>query len=129
MLPQGVQRRYSWSDNVRCLEELRGLLRDNRLDSIAVTGVPNARVVRDRQDVEAVEPEDLKRLGDELGATLDVRWSLSGRAGDLDILIQRRVDEKRAEGVAAIRVENQGPAPRPSHIYGNRPLEGSGPTR
>jgi thioester reductase-like protein len=115
-------------------------------DALGVTGLPNARVAAElrlaerlagpdapatvgelRQALaelegEDVDPEEVCRLGEELGFAVQIRWSPTGGPGRFDALFRRRGAALEA---AAIPSPGEEELPvRPWAKYANHPLGG-----
>ncbi|MFJ2767108.1 amino acid adenylation domain-containing protein [Streptomyces sp. NPDC087300] len=70
----------AWGADVRSLDDVRALLRDRPAGRLRITGIPNARLTADLAAVgqghaDAVDPEELARLGEALGREVVPRWS------------------------------------------------------
>jgi pristinamycin I synthase 3 and 4 len=126
-------RRLGWGENRLSLSSLRDLLAEEQPDAFGVSGVPNARVRREvaalalleseepaaalrealAEVPEGIEPDDLRRLGAELGYEVEISWSGGGEDGSLDALFRRPGIAVQPEPAAAAR---------PWKAYANDPL-------
>jgi len=117
-----------WQDAATSLASLRRELSHRRPETLRLTRVPNARLVTELKAVEllrspappatvgeladalaevseqAVEPDDVWALAEELGYQAEIAWSANGAVGCFDVTFS----DSRA-------VEARKPAPRPPH--------------
>ncbi len=137
---RGIAPRWrGWNEDRLSLASLRDRLAEEQPDTFGVSGVPNARVRREvaalallesegpaatvgslREALaavpEGIEPDELRRLGAELGYEVEVSWSGDGGNGEdgaLDALFRRPGTVVQAAPAAA---------PRPWKAYANDPL-------
>ncbi|HVG21000.1 MAG TPA: amino acid adenylation domain-containing protein, partial [Blastocatellia bacterium] len=139
-----------WREQGLTTSSVRRLLLDKGPDLLGLAGVPLARVMRDLQAVEilsgedgpetvgelrdalsrlgsdAVDPEDMWRLGDELPYSVNITWSNAPRHDCFDVVFRRR----EAAGAASpwnkdIRISKKTVAPRPWEEYANDPTQGT----
>ncbi|HEX3559471.1 MAG TPA: amino acid adenylation domain-containing protein [Pyrinomonadaceae bacterium] len=136
-----------WRREGLTLTDARRLLSESRPETMALRGVPNARVLADVQAVEllrtataprtvgqlraalqivqqqGVEPEDVWALGDELPYDVDLRWSDAEGGRNFDVILRRRM----ATGQPPAPVNPPAPvgetaALKPLSAYTNSPL-------
>lgn len=107
-------RRLNWQSEQWDIDRLREFLRENKPEILGITGVPNARIAEDLKTLQAVtsksnlmssgelrkalqesngldetvEPEDLWKLGDELGYAVEISWGVEGY-GTCDVLLRQ----------------------------------------
>ena len=122
---------------------IRKLLEEERPESLAISGVPNARIPAEvrvlqrptidshktigelrnhRGHEDGVDPEDFWALAEKLPYSIDLCWTAADKEGRFDVICQRQ-DETGARGAA---VAFHGEAePRPWRSYATDPLNGS----
>jgi amino acid adenylation domain-containing protein/non-ribosomal peptide synthase protein (TIGR01720 family) len=135
--PQAVS--PSWIDARKeglSLEALRQRLASPTTEALGVLGLANARTAIDARAVQwlsgkeeergepaagGLDPEDLWRLGEELGYRVDISWAAGRRDGSIDVAF------RRGHGPEAAPVPFPGDPgqPRPFESYANDPLAGT----
>ena len=137
---------FDWRQHNLSVRTLEGLLSGDRPEVLGVSAVPNRRIAlevklqdlllsqRDELQIaadlrqvskefpedNAIDPEDLWVMGDELGYSVEINWSSYNGPGSFDALFKRR-------DVAAEICATSPPAfsaRKPWSHYGNDPLKG-----
>jgi SAM-dependent methyltransferase/acyl carrier protein len=143
--PPAVGAPLDWRDDGLDLGELRRRLGEQEPELLALTGVPNARLAgevavarrlatgdgatagelrqaRAGAAADAVDPEAVWRLADELPYAVDLRWPAGAAVDRFDVLLQRH-DGGARESVDA-RLPQHRHRARPWTAYANNPLQG-----
>jgi hypothetical protein len=137
-----------WETDKLTLAGVRQRLMEETVDSVGVTGVPNARVwpevgavagfgaerkvgtvsdlrgALDRMRAAAIDPEDFWSLADETPFSVDISWSGKGGVGCYDVLMRRRT-ARVADSTRRVPAHFQEVrlAPKPMQAYANNPLQ------
>jgi amino acid adenylation domain-containing protein len=138
-----------WQRDGMSVSALRTLLSDGALETLGLTGVPNARLAADvrawelliepdgletaddlrhaRFDVQdrGVEPDELWAIEDEGSYLVHLNWPGTGPVGHFDAIFQRR-DSTTSDGRGATQSLFSSPidAGKPWTAYSNNPLHG-----
>lgn len=141
----------SWRQEELSLEGVRSLLKDLPA-SLDLTGIPNARTAAfaelarrlpdadgdlgslwddvERSNLGAVDPDDLRLIGAELGYVVNLDWSRHGPDGSFDAVLRRPDDRTGALPPLPARTPEPDPAPLGDLVNRARLRAGRGlPTR
>ncbi len=135
-----------WNQQGLAVQSLREILRETRPDVMGVTGVPNARLQGDaaamrllasgaapasagelrvaveREQRNAVEPEDLWALGNDVPYDIEIRSSRTPGNGLCDVVFWRKTGQTR-NAIGVPRYPGESSVLQPLEAYANNPLQ------
>lgn len=138
-----------WQQGEFSVSDLHAYLTEGRPVALTLTGVPNARLQRERKLLEilaspecpatagelrealdaegklnAIEPEDLWTLGESLGYIVQVRWPGDAVMGLCDVVFLREEEAAEEAAHAVFNFPGEPSASKPWSAYANNPLQG-----